>query len=523
MSIKQSYIDMLEKLGSEDGSRKLIVHPHKFNQLKLHGVDGDINLHVTGFGGLSSTPKSNYTTFLRRMYTELWSRLDSRSIEIGDDDIGYIIGEEQKTETPDFIIAGNHYFPTASFINQSNDRLEPTYLITLGPFFDVEKGRTSHNIEFATTDETRKAEREGSTSGLMIVDYNRWSPRFTPVTLKNIKLVNDTINSLHTSDIHVGKEDHNGGSFRAIGFLKVFDQSIESHDETGDRFQGINYRGSTTESRNRMIRTGDQIMKYHAVQYQGNEAIIQRSRLISPIRLIKGNHEDNIGLDYGINLTEIEAFWLNLPHLSKEQRENFLPYIIAAYRMGEAGYNTELDNMPYASHTLGHLGYYEFDLKAKDGTNYGRIINVHKAAVIAPGDKLSPAARSLGWLANVGVVDQYRNGAKYRLVNQGHIHLPEIALIMNGLYVSTSPSLEAMNKDVDKPYCTLSSYGLKSGFPKPVPGAIKQYISTSENGPITFEFIHEGTLKKIYNERIKHEIKAVVEKYPEQLLDQLLG
>ncbi len=503
-----------------ENERQFHIHKFKNNYVPLDFEKKEVLFEVSGFhslanAALSRLRKEEYERLSRtpHEFDELSPRNKNHLEQLGltSKDLADVVEQEKLGQKPpDFKIIGNDFVFRTMACSFSNEKIEPTYMISLAPFYDVEKARSLSKLSYLDKKNIEKAFRVGASSGILLLDYTPQSLRITPMNLSQIALVKDTLNNIHITDIHSGKEDQRTDLNLAIAYVKKKDRSIESCDETGDRFQSLNYPGSAQEGTNRLARIDDQIIRDVVIHQQADEEIVKRSRLKNAIiRKLKGNHDRPLE-PLGMSPSKMEVFYLNLPYINaKGISEQELYY---AHRLKELGYHTVLDDLPYQTNYLGHEPFAVYNLFTKDGQNYGTLMASHKATLAGSGDKMDPISRTLDWIANTGRINFSEKNANYRLINQGHSHIWEIAMAFNGLYICAGPSLEAIDKEVDNPWKTDSSFGLMVGFMKSVPGATKQYIPPK--GPITFEFLHEGLLGRIFKEEIAEKYEEIFKKLP---------
>ena len=523
--VKSEYRNLLNSF-MEDKSR-FHVHAFQKNYLKLNSNGEEALFEVNGFqemtnANLSKLRKQEYEKSSRKptdMETQLIKNREyMKELGLTEKDLSDLLEQEKLGKNiPDFKIVGNDFVFRTMACTFSNERVEPTYLVSLAPFFDVEKARSLSKLSYLNKKHVQKAFRTGASSGVVLLDYNKYSLRVTPMNLDQIFHVKDTLNNIHITDIHSGKEDQRTDLNIAIAYVKKNDHSIESCDETGDRFQSLNYPGSAQEGTNRLARIDDQIIRDVIIHQKADEDIVKRSRLKSAvIRKLKGNHDRPLE-PLGISPSKLEILYLNLPYMNKAGiSEEELYY---AHRLKELGYKTVMDDFPYQTNYLGHEPFAIYNLVTKDGKNYGKLMTSHKATLAGSGDKMDPISRTLEWIANTGRVNFAEKDGNYRLLNQGHSHIWEIAMAFNGFYICAGPSLEAIDKDVDYPWKTDSSFGLMVGFMKSVPGATKQYIP--KEGAITFEFLHEGLLGKIWKEKLESEYNKIFKKLPAKVATKI--
>lgn len=528
--VKKDYRNSLETLLSET-NHKIIVHPFKRNYVTIKHNDEEIIYDVSGFTKLkqnnnSAMRKEAYeeqTRIQPKINTEEYKKL-LKELDVEEDLLDKIIDKINisQTKKPRFKVRSNDHLFRILACDLSEKDTEPSYLISLGPFYDVNRARLWTDIKNLETDETKKAMMDGASSGIILLDYTPNSVRFTPMPLHSIN-INQGKNikrRIHTTDSHNGSGDNRWDLGSALGWLIANDKTIDAFDDTGDTFQSFNYWGSHSERIDRINQIQGQIIQYLSTMLWAEDKVIERTNLKNPIVRIKGNHDRPLD-EHGVVLAELISFLRNYPHLMKEHEQGNLEspfHIYSMWKKQQNGIETIMDKLPFTTGTVGHEGYHLMEMLDKEDNSYGRIIFSHKVTMGAPGDKMDPVSRTINWIRNTGRFNHIENKENpIRLIEQGHAHIWEVGMIYNGIYVSAAPSLEAMDKNVKSPYRTDSSFGLKVGFMKSIPGATKEYIPQDKYKPITFEFLHEKFLKNVFNEKVKPQYEDAKNKEPVEL------
>lgn len=500
MLIKNTYKKDMEKLftaGGTNTAREVNIYPKRTTYIKIPTVDGDLKVYVNN-NPLSSDPMKK---LVKRMHTTLsnggWTSFEEGSKKKRG---------RKETIVPDVII-GKDVLPRVMPFSISNKKKEPSYMITVQPFFDVGKARELGD-NYLISDEIKNAEKLPATSGLVLMDYNKVSPRFTIFNLDNISLKNnDFLNGLHISDFHSGTGNHRWDLAYAIGKVIEEDKSLELLVETGDFFQSLNYRGAATDDQG-MVRIDEQQVAYLTKLLDGFKEVATRSRLESPLIRVPGNH-DKPFYELGFDTDEPIACIFNwaIKHMLEGKGDPDFKFMHNDFKPRRLGYNTKMDSLPMKVLRVGHLGYGETELKTKDGKSYGDIFANHKTTTTGSGYKADPGLRTASWIAESGRVEPH-----HREINVGHSHIAQISNI-DGIYVCAAPSLEAMNKNVPNIWKTDSAYGI-GGFMRAIPGTWKKYMP--HEGAITYEYLHEDILEKVYKEKIEKPLEKYIAALPKR-------
>lgn len=387
----------------------------------------------------------------------------------------------------DYVIDG--YFMDFKFKPASPQKgSKPIYQLSLGPFHRA----------------------GGGSSGMVLLDHAE-TTRFTAFNLDNIRLEDDTLNAFHISDTHAGKGNMRKDLARSIAYLMENDKSVELVINTGDDYQSLNYRGAATEGVKK-VRIDDQFISFWSTYLPSFLEVCERSRLKNPVLLVKGNHEKPLD-EYGFNPAKMASFMFSSMQLMKSRGKDFVRFLPTDYVLDEDGEDSNLKDFPMMSFSVGHEGYGEHEILTKDGESYGNVILAHK--LDAEGEKREPISRTTRWLEETG-----RAGSKTRMVLHGHAHLPGVGNVYDGIDITVGASLESKNRSKKNPWKTDSSYGIKTGFSEPVPGAWKKYVP--REGAITSEFLDEEYLYKIYEKRIKKAVEDNVKRVPSDVKDTIL-
>ena len=104
-----------------------------------------------------------------------------------------------------------------------------------------------------------------------------------------------------------------------------------------------------------------------------------------------------------------------------------------------------------------------------------------------------------------------------RELKAGHIHIPMVGNISDGISVCINPSSESMDKQADFPWATESIFGVMVGFTVPTGGAWKSYVSRDPNGPIFYEFMHLGVTRALYEKHIAPKIEEAWKTIPRSM------
>lgn len=370
--------------------------------------------------------------------------------------------------------------------NSPQSGVTPRYEISVGPFSRTDEG--------------------GFSSGAMLIDHAK-TTRVTSFNLGNIKLEDNTLNAVHISDSHDGKGNMRMDLARAIAYVMDNDQSVELVINTGDDYQSINYRGASTEGMKR-ARIDDQFVSFWSRYLPSFMEVVKRSRLKTPVIHIKGNHEKPLD-EYGVNLTKIATFMVAAMEMLDKGEKEKVRFLPTDFMLEVEGEDCEIYNFPMRSLAVGHEGYGEHEFVTKDGESYGKAILAHK--LDAEGEKRDPTSRTMRWLHETG------RGTGIRMVYQGHSHIPMSSNVYDGIDITVGASMEAKNRAKKHSWQTDSSYGIKTGFMEPVPGAWKKYIP--KEGAITNEFLSETYLREVYDTRVKDEVKKNVKRVPDDVKD----
>lgn len=528
--VKKDYRKSLETLLSET-NHKIIVHPFRRNFVTLEHDGEEIIYDVSGFTKL----KQNNNSAMRKEAYEEQTRIQPeinteeykeilKNLGVEEELLDKIIDkiEIAQTKKPRFKVRSNDHLFRILACDLSEKDIEPSYLISLGPFYDIDRARNWADNKNLETDETKKAMMDGASSGIVLLDYTPNSARFTPMPLHSISLNNnkEVKRRIHTTDAHNGSGDNRWDLGSALAWIIANDKSIDACDDTGDTIQSFNYRGSHSERIDRIPQIQGQIIQYLTTMLWAEDEVIKRSNLKNPVVRIKGNHDKPLD-EHGVVLAELITYIRNHSYLMKELENGNLKspfHIYSTWKQQQNGLETIMDKLPFVTGTVGHEGYHLMEMEDKDNNNYGRIIFSHKVTMGAPGDKMDPISRTINWIRNTGRFNHLENKTNpVRLIEQGHAHIWEVGMIYNGIYVSSAPSLEAMNKNIKYPHKTDSSFGLKVGFMKSIPGATKEYIPQEKYKPITFEFLHEKILTKVFNEKVKSHYEDAKKDEPVEL------
>ncbi len=357
----------------------------------------------------------------------------------------------------------------------------PLYEVSVGPF--------------------NKSDVPGFSSGAVLLDHGK-TTRVTVFNAKNMKIEDDTLNAMHISDTHDGKGNMRLDLARGVAYVMDKDESIELVINTGDDLQSINYPGASTEGIKR-ARIDDQFIAFWSRYLPPFMEVKERSRLKNPVLLVKGNHEKPLDI-YGVNLTKIASFMLSAMEMLKEGKKDEVAGLPTDYFLEEEGEDCETYNFPFRSFAVGHEGYGEHEILTKDGESYGKILLAHKFDAV--GEKRDPTSRTKNWLHETG------RGNGMRMVLHGHSHIPMSSNVFEGIDLTVGASMEAKNRTKKHSWKTDSSYGIKTGFMEPVPGAWKKYIP--KEGAITSEFLSETYLSEVYEARVKKKVEKNLERVP---------
>lgn len=545
---KKLYKTSLEDLMSGQGGPKIKVHDWAQTATQINGAW----VLATGFsGGFSDAIRQrNYS----RMRQELFGQKTQGDWNdyIEDKELEQALTATDKTPEDfklkhiDLAIAGNDNVYRWGPLDIDPDcRIErPTDVVTLAPFYDRSKARKSHNRDHIKADETRSATDPRATCGFLIIDHDKetttrqaWiHPSMVDSTVKLARdakagILDGTINGINTSDDHPGQAHVRYENLWGTTALRLIDESIVWMDMLGDAYQGHNYRGTHTEGRTKIARLDDQAREYIMMVRECIKEIVQgrKSPLLHPIAYTIGNHDKPVETDFGIDMIGMLLEQLNLElentqsgrtGLSNLTSERVCPNL--EYKKTELGYKSALDKRPIRVYWSGHDGYgrrsYELkERKNADGTTtpaeeIGTAIICHKSIMGAGGDKMDPVHRVALYTKDTGrITDDIRE------LKAGHIHIPMVGNISDGINVCINPSSESMDKQADFPWATESIFGVMVGFTVPTGGAWKSYVSRDPNGPIFYEFMHLGVTRALYEKHIAPKIEEAWKTIPQAM------
>ncbi len=523
--IEKTYYKKLEDILTSEGTREAVVHDKVRDGFFIEGMAGArILTKGVGFEGhgksksesanqirideISAVLSHDYITLPRDMDKTI-EELDGM-LESGRNGKNILV--------PDLVVVGNDHLFRATMLNYSEE-LPPTYMVTLGPFWDVKKAAQLYNNQIKT-DETKLAMEQGATSGMMMLDFDRNStPRFTPWSLD--QLIKHSGFDFPYLKISANGDEHFGDAMMrndlhlGLHYMIEKDENIKLYITTGDSEDNFNFRGATTEYLTNTSRLDAQTLEFIGAVSRAWDAIIRRSNLKTKVMMTVGNHGRQQH-DVGFSIPEIIAHLKSLPYLM--EKYGYDPRFIGLdLRLQEQGEDSPLDDAPVKSYRIGHEGYGSEDIRFEDSARkIGRIHISHKVPISGSGDKMDPVGRFVHWASNTGRV---KNDT--RVVHVGHSHILMIGMAFGGTYICSNGSWQTINPDVKHPEKTDNAYGISAGFFKPVEGGINSYMPYDKNKPMTFEIIPHGLMKRVYQEKVEPAFQSRVKNVTSQQIFKL--
>lgn len=515
------------------------VHDGKVNYFTLEGPDGEpVRIQASGHSAYTDSPKKTNTKRIRKMLhskklrdewtkyfpesenlgevvdkfvdeggvetdlldlEELEEKLNEKKEEADDEgdareDVVEILEEYDAQEkiVPDFVIEGNSLNYTAMPIKLSEKRKKPSWIISSGPFYDVDKAREMHERGYKLTDEIKYTVegQKGSPadSGMWIVDYDPdGSERFSQVPLDKIGGIDEDYDPIYIEgDTHFGKGNQRRELVEASAYILENDEEIEALIDLGDREEGTEkFEGQRTQSPFSTDNVLQQSLAYWEVWLPAVCSLRERSKFKNPAHYTKGNHLEELD-EYGIDPDKLVINALRIFEGANEGKDTRLDSL--ERKKHEAGLESEVDEYFMQYHSLENTGFGRIKLE-EDGNISKEILLGHKAG---SGNKMDSVKRMGDWLEDTGRDPD--------MVTFGHSHIPAYGHLF-GADVISGGSAESKDYSVKNPIKTDSSYGLLNNFMEAVSGSWKIY--TSEDGPDFAEFEGENVLKSIYEEKIR--------------------